>query len=199
MAGRIGGALECAASITVSLPRGLVASDGGPTLHGEAEFVMANDPRGGAVLVDLALDDRFLLALASVRRLAPVDRAGAGPEREDERPVAMRQTLAAVVPAAERTARATPREPAKTTGRRCSGTACVDGNVRELDQQLAIFERQSLANADSRRRAALRDSRARFDARRAKCATLACARGAILDQTVAVAEIMRSRADAPGP
>ena len=194
-----GGAIECAAMVTVLLPRGLVAGDGEPTLHGEAEFLMTRDSRGAAVLVDLALDDRFLLALASVRRLAPA--AGSSPaldRREDEPSVARRKAVAAIAPTATGM-RPAPRARATSDPRSCSGAACADANVRELDAQLASFERQSLANADGRRRAALRDSRVRFDLKRASCATVACARAAILDQTVEVARIMTSPVAPPAP
>jgi hypothetical protein len=199
MTGRGGGALECAAAVTVLLPRGLVAGDGEPALHGEAEFLMTSDARGVPVLVDLALDDRFLLALASVRGTAPDEPTVAATDRgEDAAPVAKRDAVAAAAPTVA-DKRPASRARDKPSPRACDGVACADANVRELDAQLASFERQSLANADGRRRAALRDSRARFDVRRARCATIACARAAILDQTVEVARIMRSPGSSPAP
>ena len=194
MAGQGGGAIECAAAITVLLPRGLVAADGAPTVQGEADFLLESGARGEAVLVDLALDDRFLLALASVRRLAPTDETRA-PKRF-ELPVVV-PVSAAPTPATSRSAArqwpAGTRRAATNDPRPCAGMACDDGNVRELEEQLGLFERQSLANADSRRRHVLRESAAQFEARRAACGTSACVRGAVLDRTVEVAEIMRTR------
>lgn len=69
---------------------------------------------------------------------------------------------------------------------------CDVESLRPLEQQLAIFERQSATNADARKRDQLSQSRGRFEARQRSCATSACLRSAILARTTEIANIMNS-------
>jgi hypothetical protein len=75
--------------------------------------------------------------------------------------------------------------------------ACRDDNLRSLEQQLAVFERQSLANGDDRKRDLLLQTRARFAARRAVCTTQPCVEKLVLARTTEIADIMKSSARPP--
>jgi hypothetical protein len=71
------------------------------------------------------------------------------------------------------------------------GDPCEGADLKALANQLAIFEQQSLAHVDPKKRDVLRASRNQFEQSRRKCRTSVCARDVMLKRTKDIADIVR--------
>lgn len=168
------------------------------SLHQAAQAQVKSPPNS-----DIPLTNATSVARSREPRLMPpVLKAGRGMSAVNMPPLDSRRTL--VVAAAEhlrQTSRSKEPLPARTRDP-CRGDAqrqrpCLDDNLKILDQQLAIFERQSIANSNPRKRELLNQTRDRFEAGRGTCHAPACERRLILSRTTEIADIMRSGAHLP--
>jgi hypothetical protein len=69
--------------------------------------------------------------------------------------------------------------------------SCETDNLQALSTQLAMFEQQSIAHVDAKKRDALRIGRSQFEQSRNKCRTSTCARDIMLRRTKEIAEIVK--------
>lgn len=193
------GSRDCSAWIAVDLPSGLVVDGGRTNLNAEVAYGLAGGNRS-LRLASLSGVDRLVRTLAT---LGPAPQ-----ERDDDQPIEPAQVAAVV---------RKPREPVAVTGpgkkpvakpvqvaqpptgcarlaNRADQMICASGNLSSLDRQLALLYRQSWDQADEKKRAALLDSRQRFNDRREACNSPNCMTTAYLSRLKEISDIMAGRA-----
>ena len=192
------GSRDCGAWVAVDLPPGLVVDGGRTNLNAEVAYELAGGNRS-LRLSSLSGADRLVRTLAT---LGPAPK-----ERDDDQPIEPAQ-VAAVVRKPERVVVPGPgkkpvEKPIKVaqapTGcdrlaNRADQMICASGNLSSLDRQLALLYRQSWNQADEKKRAALLDSRQRFNDRREACSSPNCMTTAYLSRLKEISDIMAGRA-----
>jgi hypothetical protein len=200
---------ECIAALSVAVPADVVMTNGAmnneaSALVGDADFSIVGD--GARLsLIEFTPDARLIAGLASLQRLPDAAVAEPAPGvatspalRDASGPPPIVATVkspapATALPKAAVAARMRPDPPRGGMAKEQSAAR----NLIALDQQLALFERQSFAAGDSRKRDQLRRGHDRFEASRARCATPACDQRLVLMRTREIAAIMASRPPAP--
>jgi hypothetical protein len=207
------GFVSCSVAIIIELPEGISDRHGRRALSGNGDYFI--DPDGGAdsVLIRFSPDQPLLTDLASLEMAGkrPVDTeflevpatVRSVPKVAQARSLKRPAPLPLVRNASEAVARPKPAqvvtrimrksEVPVCRGDRWTALICGDKNLGALDQQLAVFERQSSTHADAKKRDRLQKSRTQFENERTACRTEACVRRALVGRTSEVAEIMREK------
>ena len=193
------GARNCTGWVAVDLPPGLAVDGGRTNLNAEVAYGLEGDSRA-LRLASLAGADKLVRTLATL---------GPAPKEPEEGTPIQPAQVAAVVrkpagPVAKPAARKAPdAEPVQVTqapagcarlANRADQMICASGNLSSLDRQLALLYRQSWNQADEKKRAALLDSRQRFNDRREACSSPNCMTTAYVSRLKEISDIMAGRA-----
>lgn len=198
------GIVDCSGWIALDLPPGLAVDGGRTNLNAELSYALAHD-RGRMRIASLSGENRLVRTLAT---LGPAPK-----EPDQDKPIEPAQVAAVTArkapvavaeikrPTPVATPARAPRPPEKAppvTASACSGSraeqlVCANTNLSSLDRQLTLLYRQSWNRADEKRRAALLDTRQRFNDRREACASPNCMTTAYLSRLKEISDIMAGR------